>query len=303
MKQGIIQIEDKFYQKASLLLAPTSKADGALIKYDKGNYPMWKEGYKHFYTQEYLKHTNASSYSLHILSREKPGVGDWVRHTNTEIGQITELLADDEYEMILLSGIITGGMRLANARKIIATTDKRIYLACKHCNAERSTHTGLCPNCHRFSNSVVARPSNQFLDAYIREYNKANIIEDVLVELKIKEGTINFFSEESNITDSEVKVAPDNTITIRSIDALQKAPLPDIYSGTLNSQRIRRYKMVAEEYNITETSVSDIFCKGADWYKSLIENVVLENMQYYMEYCQSNGYVTPKDWLEKHKHF
>lgn len=28
-----------------------------------------------------------------------------------------------------------------------------------------------------------------------------------------------------------------------------------------------------------------------------------ENMQYYMEYCQRNGYVTPMDWLEKHKHF
>jgi hypothetical protein len=28
-----------------------------------------------------------------------------------------------------------------------------------------------------------------------------------------------------------------------------------------------------------------------------------DNMQYYMEYCQRNGYVTPKEWIEKHKHF
>jgi len=27
------------------------------------------------------------------------------------------------------------------------------------------------------------------------------------------------------------------------------------------------------------------------------------NMQYYMEYCQANGYVTPVDWIENHKHF
>jgi len=27
------------------------------------------------------------------------------------------------------------------------------------------------------------------------------------------------------------------------------------------------------------------------------------NMQYYMEYCQSNGYVTPMDWIKNHKHF
>ncbi len=27
------------------------------------------------------------------------------------------------------------------------------------------------------------------------------------------------------------------------------------------------------------------------------------NMQYYMEYCQRNGYVTPQHWIAKHKHF
>lgn len=27
------------------------------------------------------------------------------------------------------------------------------------------------------------------------------------------------------------------------------------------------------------------------------------NMQYYMEYCQMKGYVTPQEWIEKHKHF
>ena len=30
---------------------------------------------------------------------------------------------------------------------------------------------------------------------------------------------------------------------------------------------------------------------------------LFENMQYYMEYCQMKGYVTPQDWIEKHKHF
>lgn len=27
------------------------------------------------------------------------------------------------------------------------------------------------------------------------------------------------------------------------------------------------------------------------------------NMQYYMEYCKTNGYVTPQEWLEKYKHY
>ena len=27
------------------------------------------------------------------------------------------------------------------------------------------------------------------------------------------------------------------------------------------------------------------------------------NMQYYYEYCEMKGYVTPQEWIEKHKHF
>lgn len=27
------------------------------------------------------------------------------------------------------------------------------------------------------------------------------------------------------------------------------------------------------------------------------------NMQYYHDYCHMNGYITPQDWLLKHKHF
>lgn len=30
---------------------------------------------------------------------------------------------------------------------------------------------------------------------------------------------------------------------------------------------------------------------------------MLLNMQYYHEYCVDNGYVTPMDWIENHKHF
>jgi len=36
---------------------------------------------------------------------------------------------------------------------------------------------------------------------------------------------------------------------------------------------------------------------------SEIESEMYENMQYYMEYCQREGYVTPQEWIEKHKHF
>ena len=33
------------------------------------------------------------------------------------------------------------------------------------------------------------------------------------------------------------------------------------------------------------------------------EKEMLLNMQYYMEYCKINEYVTPMDWILNHKHF
>ena len=49
-------------------------------------------------------------------------------------------------------------------------------------------------------------------------------------------------------------------------------------------------------------------CKDKIFRKTYEQSDKLEkemhlNMQYYMEYCQANGYVTPIDWIEKHKHF
>ena len=33
------------------------------------------------------------------------------------------------------------------------------------------------------------------------------------------------------------------------------------------------------------------------------DSEMFDNMQYYMEHCKMNGYVTPQEWIEKHKHF
>jgi len=49
-------------------------------------------------------------------------------------------------------------------------------------------------------------------------------------------------------------------------------------------------------------SVSDTHEYVAEGGKQDKEAMYL-NMQYYMEYCQRNGYVTPQEWIEKHKHF
>lgn len=40
----------------------------------------------------------------------------------------------------------------------------------------------------------------------------------------------------------------------------------DPYSGELNTKRIRAYKVLAQQYNISELTVGKIFCEGIDWY-------------------------------------
>jgi hypothetical protein len=42
---------------------------------------------------------------------------------------------------------------------------------------------------------------------------------------------------------------------------------PDIYAlgSSLNTERITKYRKLAEDYYIEEGTVRDIFCRGADW--------------------------------------
>ena len=49
---------------------------------------------------------------------------------------------------------------------------------------------------------------------------------------------------------------------------------PDIYQlGELNTKRIARYRKLAENYTIEESTVRDIFCKGADWGLEICERL------------------------------
>lgn len=45
----------------------------------------------------------------------------------------------------------------------------------------------------------------------------------------------------------------------------------DIYSGELNEERIKAYKHLAEAYNVSESTIRNIFCLGADWALQKVE--------------------------------
>ena len=93
----------------------------------------------------------------------------------------------------------------------------------------------------------LPKPKQAFIDKYINEYNKGDVINDILVEIEK-------YDDMTQI-DTIFKVNGNNEITIHPVKTLWSAD--DMYL----------------------------------------------NMQYYMEYCESNGYITPKDWIETKKHF
>ena len=41
--------------------------------------------------------------------------------------------------------------------------------------------------------------------------------------------------------------------------------IKDIYSGKFNTERIKTYLKLAEEYRVSETTIASIFDKGAEW--------------------------------------
>ena len=66
----------------------------------------------------------------------------------------------------------------------------------------------------------------------------------------------------------------DMNLELRSInrELLNKRKLPDHYSGKLNTVRIKTYTVLSEDYRADVSTVREIFCKGADWYKSLLHD-------------------------------
>lgn len=64
-------------------------------------------------------------------------------------------------------------------------------------------------------------------------------------------------------------------------------------------------ELMANSYSLHDDSdeVLTLFWTMLDDIKKNANTEMYSNMQYYMEYCEKNEYVTPQDWLEKHKHF
>jgi len=158
-----IQINNKYYQECDIVILSTDKAEDCLVL--SANRLCFFHGY---FTQEYLKSQDKKSYHLYILSDEKPKVGDWSinlnsRHAHKELCRI-----DNEIELERYVNKVGN-----NCKKIIATTDSSLWL-----------HDDTVPYP---KTKTLPQIPHQFIEHFIVEYNKSNVIDKVLVEVKYNE--------------------------------------------------------------------------------------------------------------------
>jgi hypothetical protein len=203
MNNEIIEIDNKFYQKATVVMLPTQKADGALIV-DNGkhtNYAMKVYDKNEYFTQEYLKSIDASSYYLYVLSNEEIKEEEFNDLLKNGLYFISD---SSQNEAIVFNRVKTMG----TYKKILTTTDSELKLT-KEYRPEAFQHVSL------------PRPSNSFIEAYIRAYNKGNRIVDCLVEMKEKMGDEGIIALAFKESDYKLHVSPDNTTTIKSVELLK----------------------------------------------------------------------------------
>ena len=139
------------FKKAKVVMLPTNKPSklGDLATYQgKSLAKVIKEGVN-------LKNTTVQFWNLYIISDDEIKEGDWFYNIHSKIvGRAEFNFGKDEL-----------------AKKIIATTNSSLWR----------------PS-HKYASDVILlpQPSQQFINKYIEEYNKGNVITDVLVEYENK---------------------------------------------------------------------------------------------------------------------
>ena len=151
-----------------------------------------------------LKNDEYKEYQhLYIISDDEIKEGDWFINDLNQIKKCTS--RDTEGYIDFEGGFNT---KPSSCKKIIATTDSSLWR----------------PS-HKYASDVILlpQPSQQFINKYIEEYNKGNMITDVLIEYELisnEEYFGNTVNPDYDVPyfDEKLKINPkDNTITIKKV--------------------------------------------------------------------------------------
>ena len=147
----------------------------------------------------YLSEEISGGYHIYFLSDEEIKVGDWCVDKNNCIYK-------QETDKIFQT--------FNNSNKIIATTDKSLCRKVwKHTN-KKSKPYNIQSNIEttRLISVSFPRPSPEFVEVFIREYNKGNVIQNVMVEYDAYNRSTTWEYDKPEII--KLKVDKNNYITI-----------------------------------------------------------------------------------------
>ena len=160
-----------------------------------------------------------------VLGANKPVNDNYKEYINLYITSNEEIKEGDWYYSETFKSVdkaIALPLAIKDSKKIIATTDETLHLTFNNGKTDLKF--------------VLPKPSDSFISKYIEEYNKGNIISDVLVEYeqcKVCQGTkrhiVSMFGEvdcnycqknegyEKLYIEPRLKVDSNNTITIKKV--------------------------------------------------------------------------------------
>jgi hypothetical protein len=239
MKDELIQISGKAYQKCECIMLPTENPSSLFINTDTNLLEYYYNGNRQYFHK--WQH-------LYILSSEEIKEGDWYMYCH-----FGEWIISNSRETLKNKTNTLENLNKDNYfKKIIATTDFEL----------KTPDSGMKAGYYMKDSTPLPRPSDDFIKAFVNAQGK---IDKVLVEYE-GYGFKRFNLEgKPRRAGYQLKIAPDNTITIK--------PLQEEKTSWNREEVIK----LLNKYG----------------------NYVALNMEARDNGCYFNGDITEKEWIEE----
>ena len=189
MKPQLKEIDGRYYQEVEVVILATKNDSNIYLKPQDSKLVMVIEPR----AKQYAKSLNFPKQHLYIVSNETIKESDWyIWLDNSQICRA-------ETDIMIINQHLKNG----HIKKIIATTNEYIG----YTDIRVSPVKNFC---------IYPQPSDSFIKKYIEEYNKGNIITNVLVEYR--KATYEDWIKTAEPVKDSVKVDSNNCITIKKIE-------------------------------------------------------------------------------------
>ena len=206
-------------KKCKVLLLPTNEKAVIGFLTQKGK----ERGHLVHFDRPMPNILDSENQHLYFLSDEEIKEGDWFLSNLNEILKCTK--REDKfvcYEKLTVPGVSKVAQPFSihinlKPKKIIATTDKSLVNS--NCCIAKEGLTKMNEGCRDRNRCLIPQPSQSFIEKFVEEYNKGNVITEVLVEYETITKRYGSCSIGEGVTMNveQLKVSKDNTITIRKV--------------------------------------------------------------------------------------